>query len=222
MLKIQNLSNCAVFFDFDNTITTVDVLDEVIRRYSINGNWIQYENLWKDGKIGSKECTEEQMKGIRVDKETLDRYLYTVKLDPSFEKLLALLRRYNINPAILSDSFTYFIHTILKNHNIRNIPVYANTIRWEGQRLIPSFPYRNSKCQRGCAHCKGAHLVKPSMANKATIYIGDGLSDVCAAMGADIVFAKEKLVEHLQKEKKACLEFIHLKDVYDLFKKAQT
>lgn len=221
MLKIQNLSNCAVFFDFDNTITTVDVLDEVIRRYSINGDWIRYESLWKDGKIGSKECTEAQLKGIRVNKETLDRYLATVKLDVSFVKLLALLKRYNIHPVILSDSFTYFVHTILKNHNIRNLPVYANTIRFEGQRLIPSFPYRNSECKR-CAHCKGAHLIKPSISDKATIHIGDGLSDVCAALAADIVFAKEKLVDYLKKEKKACLEFVHLKDVYDLFKKAQT
>ncbi len=221
MLRIQNLSNCAVFLDFDNTITTVDVLDEIIQKFSVDGKWIRYENLWRDGKIGSKECIEEQLKGIRVEKETLNKYLSTVKLDPSFDNLLTLLRRYNVHPVILSDSFTYFIQTILKNHNIRNVPVYANTVRFEGQRLIPSFPYRNSECKR-CAHCKRVHLLKPSMADKTTIYIGDGLSDICPALEADFAFAKDKLIDYLKKEKKTCLEFKYLKDVYDLLKKAQT
>lgn len=221
MLKIQNLSNCAVFFDFDNTITTVDVLDEVIQKFSIDGNWIRYENLWRDGKIGSKECIEAQLKGIRVEKETLNKYLKSIKLDPSFNNLLSLLRRYNVHPVILSDSFTYFINSILRHHNIRNVPVYANTVRFEGMRLIPSFPYRNSECKR-CAHCKRSHLIKPSMAHKTTVYIGDGLSDICPALEADFVFAKDKLIDYLKKEKKICLEFKHLKDVYDLLKKAQT
>ena len=221
MLKIQNLSNCAVFFDFDNTITTVDVLDELIQKFSINGDWIRYEKSWKDGKIGSKECIEAQLKGVRVDRDILNKYLNTIKLDPSFPKLLALLKRYNLNPEILSDSFSHFIHTILKHHNIRNLRVYANTLRFEGQRLIPSFPYRNAQCKR-CAHCKSAHLIKPSMAHKTTIYIGDGLSDICPSKEADIVFAKDNLIEYLKKEKKACLEFKHLKDVYDFLKKAQT
>ncbi|MBI3602553.1 MAG: MtnX-like HAD-IB family phosphatase [Candidatus Omnitrophica bacterium] len=221
MLKIQNLSNCAVFIDFDNTITTVDVLDEIIQRFSINGNWLRYENLWREEKIGSKDCMEAQLKGIRVQKEILNRYLQSVKLDSSFPNLLALLRRYNVHPAILSDSFSYFIHTILKHHNIKNIPVYANTVRFEGNRLIPSFPYRSAQCKR-CAHCKRAHLVKPSMSHKTTIYVGDGLSDVCAALEADIVFAKGRLIEYLKEVKKACLEFNNLKDVFDLLKKAQT
>lgn len=221
MLKIQNLSNCAVFFDFDNTITTVDVLDDIIQKFSVDGNWLRYEYLWKEGKIGSKECIEAQLKGIRVDKETLNKYLKTVKLDSSFIKLIALLKRYNVHPVILSDSFTYFIHAVLKHHNVRNLHVYANTVRFEGSRLIPSFPYRNSYCKR-CAHCKKTHLVKPSVAHKTRIYIGDGLSDICPSLEADIVFAKDNLIEYLKKERKTCLEFKHLKDVYDLLKKAQT
>ncbi|MEI7997963.1 MAG: MtnX-like HAD-IB family phosphatase [Candidatus Omnitrophota bacterium] len=221
MLRIQNLSNCAVFFDFDNTITTGDVFDEIIQNFSINGDWIRYENLWRDGKIGSKECIEEQLKGIRAEKELLNKFLKSVKLDPSFKNLLSLLRRYNVHPVILSDSFTYFINTILKHHNIRNVPVYANTFRFEGQRLIPSFPYRNANCKR-CAHCKRTHLLKPSMAKRTKIYIGDGLSDICPCLEADIVFAKDKLIDYLKKEKRTCLEFKHLKDVYDLLKKAQT
>jgi 2-hydroxy-3-keto-5-methylthiopentenyl-1-phosphate phosphatase len=221
VLKIQNLSNCAVFFDFDNTITTVDVLYEIIQKFSINGDWIRYENLWRDGKIGSKECIEVQLKGIRVEKEIINKYLETIKLDASFHKLLALLRRYNVHPAILSDSFTYFINKILQHNDVRNIPVYANTVRFEGQRLIPSFPYRNAECKR-CAHCKRAHLLKPSVSHKTTIYIGDGLSDICPSLEADIVFAKDKLIDYLKVEKKICWEFKHLTDIYNLLKKAQT
>ena len=34
------LSNCRVFFDFDNTLTQGDVLDDIIKRFSVNEEWL--------------------------------------------------------------------------------------------------------------------------------------------------------------------------------------
>ena len=45
------LSNCRVFFDFDHTITISDILDDIIRRFSINKNWMDLEKSWLEGQI---------------------------------------------------------------------------------------------------------------------------------------------------------------------------
>ena len=103
------LSNCRVFFDFDNTMTTSDVLDDVIRRFSINDHWMSLEKAWLEGKIGTKECLEGQLRNVRVTKSVLHNFLKKVELDPHFHQLLSLLVREGIKPVILSDNFTYII-----------------------------------------------------------------------------------------------------------------
>ena len=50
-----------VFFsDFDGTITKEDTLNKFLQLYAYP-EWIDVENKWLEGKIGSKECIEKQM-----------------------------------------------------------------------------------------------------------------------------------------------------------------
>jgi len=88
------LENCHVFFDFDNTITAFDVLDGIIEQFSVNRDWVAYEEAWKKGKIGSRQCLDGQLRSIRVERAQLHAYLRTVGIDPAFGRLLALLRRH--------------------------------------------------------------------------------------------------------------------------------
>ena len=205
-----DLSRCVIFFDFDNTITQNDVLDKIIEQFAIDDRWVLLEEEWRKGKIGSKECLEGQLKSVRVTRSTLSRYLSTVSLDSSFKQLLQFVRRNKIEFMVVSDSFSFAIHQILKHHKIRHIPVYANELRFQKDHLIPTFPFFNEDCLR-CAHCKKIHLKNNS--HKTTIYVGDGRSDICAAECADIVFAKDSLLDYLQKVNKPCIEFKNLGSV---------
>ena len=217
-LPSMNGKRWIVFFDFDNTITPFDVLDEIIKRFSIDDGWKKLEQAWEKGKIGSKECLEGQLRSIRVTREVLARFLSTVPLDPSFKKLLGLLKRKGMESAIVSDSFSFIIKEILQHNGIRKREVYANTIRFNGGRLIPSFPYWNGDCIR-CAHCKKKHVLEN--ADKTTVYVGDGLSDICPAERADLVFAKANLLTYLNQHKKPCLDFKDLGDVYAFFEQLE-
>ena len=53
--------------------------------------------------------------------------------------------------------------------------------------------YAGHCCTHGCATCKPAIMRRLSRAGATTIFVGDGLSDRCAAECADIVFAKKSL-----------------------------
>lgn len=69
-MKIINPDKCIVFFDFDNTISTCDVFDSMLPRFSKDAFWIKLEKRWKSGKIGSKACLEGQIKGMSITKST--------------------------------------------------------------------------------------------------------------------------------------------------------
>ncbi len=208
------LNKPIIFFDFDNTITCVDVLGAVIERFSINNDWKPAEVAWRSGQIGSRECLEIQLKGVRVKREDLIRLITNIPIDHSFVKLLGYLNQNQIPSMIVSDSFSWLIQTVLNHHGIPDIPVFANRLEFERDRLIPSFPFLSPDCPK-CAHCKKIHLLKN--AGKTRIYVGDGMSDVCPAMEAEIVFAKSDLAQYLEREGKSYFPFQGLETVHDFF-----
>ncbi|MCX5680830.1 MAG: HAD-IB family phosphatase, partial [Candidatus Omnitrophica bacterium] len=139
-LKSRKLSDCSVFFVFYNTITAFDVLDDMIERFAVDKAWIKLEERWKKGEIGSKECLEGQMKSLRVTKKALVKYLDQIKIDPFTDKLFSMLRAHGVKPIILSDSFSLIIEHVLKANKIDDVDAYANTLKFNKDKLIPSFP----------------------------------------------------------------------------------
>lgn len=221
MVKIKKAKKPIVFFDFDNTITMGDVIDDMLERYSINFKWQELEKMWKDGKIGSRQCLEGQMEGIRITKRELDKYLAKVKIDPYFKVLLKYLRSKNIKTLIVSDNFDYILWRILKNNNINNQVVYANSVRFDNNRLKTVFPYSNKKCG-DCGHCKQTTILANKDKGSVSFYVGDGQSDICGSQQADIVFAKDSLKKYFIKERKPHVPFENLKDVYCYLKEKGT
>lgn len=208
-----------VFFDFDNTITTFDVIDDMLIRFSKDDNWLELERKWKRGLIGSRECLGGQIRGIRISKIDLDRYLGTIRLDPYFKRLISYLGSKKIKAVILTDNFDYIVRRILRHKNIRPLGVYSNSLRIEGGHLIPSFPLTNKNHGKRCGHCKKATLLKKLGKDSINIYVGDGLSDVCPSEAADIVFAKGSLKKYLKKKRIAFRPFKDFREIYNYFRK---
>ena len=204
----------AVFFDFDNTIATCDVFDDMLLQFGDDPGWQGLETKWKTGKIGSRQCLEGQIKCMSVSRQRLDKYLSGIKLDPFFLKVLQFLAKYGITPSIVSDNFDYMLNRILKHHGIKGVTVYANHARLYRGRLIPRFPHTDKKCP-ACAHCKKKNLLSYAGKNSIILYIGDGRSDRCPAKYADVVFAKGYLLNYCKKEKLPYIPFKTLKDVYN-------
>jgi 2-hydroxy-3-keto-5-methylthiopentenyl-1-phosphate phosphatase len=206
-------SACEVYFDFDHTISEIDVLDDLIARFSITEDWQAVEAEWAAGRIGSRECLERQMAQVRVEPAALQAYLDSIRLDPGFLPLVQYLRGRGIEPVILSDSFTFLISAILANHGIEGIAVFANELRQEGDTLQPSFPYAGSICSTQ-GNCKCSHLFRRNRPpGTQKIYIGDGRSDVCPAGFCEILFAKDRLLLHFSAQHRRCLPFRTLSDV---------
>jgi 2-hydroxy-3-keto-5-methylthiopentenyl-1-phosphate phosphatase len=209
-----DISACDVFFDFDNTMTSYDVLDAIIERFAVDDEWKVFEKDWAEGKIGSRECLKGQFKSLRATKDEMIEYVSEVKVDPYFSALLQLLASAGVEPIITSDSFTFVINQILRSNEIKGIKVYANQLRFSGKKLIPMFPLSNHLCGK-CAHCKKKQLLNSRSRSRLLVYVGDGRSDRCPAQAADLVFAKSSLIRYCADIHKPCVEFNDLSEVYN-------
>lgn len=217
MPKKTQRNNHVVFLDFDNTITSYDVFDNMLGRFAKSRGWVELEKKWEAGKIGSRECLAGQMDCIRVGRRILNSYLDKVKVDPYSKRLLGLLRAKKIKTFILSDNFDYVLRRVLSSKGIPVPAIYSNRLKIRQDRLIPAFPFTNNRCG-ACAHCKTKNLLAKAGKDATIVYVGDGRSDTCPSEYADIIFAKEHLKEHCRKKRLGHIPFDGLKDVYDYFK----
>lgn len=217
MAKKMKNNNHVVFFDFDNTITSYDVFDNMLERFAEDRGWLALEKKWKDGLIGSRECLAGQMDCIRVSKKMLNEYLNKVKIDPYSKKLLRFLKVKKVKTFILSDNFDYILKRVLSSKGIPAPAIYSNSLTISGGKLVPRFPFANKRCPT-CAHCKTKNLLAKAGKDATIVYVGDGRSDTCPSEHADIIFAKEHLKEHCRKRRLEHIPFNGLKDVYDYFK----
>ena len=183
-----------LFFDFDNTITQDDVLDRVIERFSVTDNWKGLEDAWSRGEISTQDCLRQQVAGLRASKQQLLDFVAGFPIDPSFASIVRWAASEHIELVIVSDNFACLVREILSRHAVPNVPLFANELSFTGDRPTAHFPFTSPDCAR-CANCKVTHFNRYS--GRPTIYVGDGLSDVCPALTADLVFAKDSLAAHL-------------------------
>jgi 2,3-diketo-5-methylthio-1-phosphopentane phosphatase len=212
-LKLCRPEDCQIWLDFDGTITRQDVLDELIKRYSVNDSWKIIEARWQAGLTGSRQCLQEQLKLLRISPEELEQALDSIELDEGIFVLLELLKSRGVPAVILSDSADIFIERILHRHNIRNLPVRSNTVVRRGPGFELHCLDGDPLCEFGAAHCKCNSVKVMGDPKRKSIYIGDGRSDLCAARKVDYVFAKGILAQCLEKESIPFIRYSTLNDV---------
>ncbi len=213
-----NPKKCIVFFDFDNTIATCDVFDNMLLLFSRDDRWVELEKRWKSGRIGSKTCMEGQLRGMDLGKKPLDAYLPKIKLDPYFKTLYKFLQSKKVKTVVLSDNFDYILNQILKINKVKKLKVLANKLSFSRDKVITDYPFKNKDCQI-CAHCKTKNLLASSPKGATIIYVGDGTSDICPAKHAQLVFAKDNLLRYFKDNKMEHVVFHNLKEVFNQLKR---
>ncbi|MGZ5896898.1 MAG: MtnX-like HAD-IB family phosphatase [Xanthobacteraceae bacterium] len=184
-----------VFVDFDGTISLEDTTDVILERFA-DPTWQKVEADWLSGRIGSRDCLEQQIDLVNASPEALDAICEDVPLDPHFPELIALCRNHNVDVVVISDGLDRIVTKMLARVGV-SVPVLANHLNYLGDnRWRLEFPYASKTCRAKAGNCK-CHALTNDPAG-VRILIGDGRSDFCAADTADLVIAKGALAEHCQ------------------------
>lgn len=193
---MNNKKQIQFFSDFDGTITKEDTLNKFLQLYA-DSDWLEIEQCWKNGDIGSRICLERQMQLCKVlsENEMLD-FINSIDIDETFPEFLRYLQSEDIDFFIVSDGFDYFINSVLARYGLKNLKVYSNKLKIIDGKYVTEFPNYNSSCSRKSGSCKCNVLNKERIVTKSVLYAGDGLSDFCVAQKADVLFAKGSLLEY--------------------------
>lgn len=216
------MSGYQIFCDFDGTITKEDTLNKFLRIYA-DKKWLELEEEWIHGKIGSKECTLEQMKLVPVlDESEMENFIGGIAIDETFPEFIKYVRENDIDFYIVSDGFDFFINTILKNNGIEGIKIFSNHLHVENGKYVCEFPFANPDCIAASGMCKCSIVKKHKNVTKPLLYVGDGISDFCVSNDLKTIFAKGKLLEYCKKNKEAnngLIGFENFKEILDYLKK---
>jgi len=191
-----------IFIDFDGTVTQKDVGESIFRNF---GDKIKVDAIINDlinDKISAKQSWIELCQSIdKVNVNLLNDFIFMMDVDPGLHNMVKFCNDRNIQIIVLSDGFDYYIDMILKKENLIGLKYFSNHLILSSQnKLIPEFPYEDSKC-RYSANCKKNHIINNSRDEDYTIYIGDGNSDKDTAQYCDLIFAKNSLLKYCEKER---------------------
>lgn len=201
-----------IFVDFDGTITLNDVGDTLFATFA-DESWKKAVQDWKDGLISSKECLLRECSITKVTRRQLEQFCDCQQIDPHFKEFVQYCKENGYPVTILSDGLDFYIQRILENNGLGFLTVYANKLIFKNEnKICPEFPYYGKGCP-GCANCKGYHINESRKDGELVVYIGDGLSDRCAVVQADIIFAKDDLRKYCLQKNLPFYDYQNFNDV---------
>ncbi|RDI75967.1 HAD phosphoserine phosphatase-like hydrolase, family IB [Gaiella occulta] len=172
--------------DWDGTVTETDTLHLVIAEF---GDLAVFRAL--EAEIGRRMTLREviacEMETVKAGRDEVVAWLLeTVRVRPGFAELVAAH-----DPLIVSAGFHELIEPVLEREGVR-ARVVANRVVPDPAGWRAVFPEAAS-----CPICGEACKRRSVEGLGPFAFVGDGVSDRCVSLAAEVVFARDGLARHL-------------------------
>jgi len=207
-----------ILCDFDGTISKQDVSDTIFTVW-LGEKWAEIDKEWHDEKISMVELYEKcwSLIGAEAGEAELYEFIDRVEIDPYFDGFVHECRGSEVPVYLVSDGFDLYIERIMGRHGLSGLTHYSNHLFFDKGRPVPEFNNSHPDCIQ-CANCKKFVIDKKRGDSDYVIYIGNGLSDRCAAEHADLVFAKDSLLKHCKEKGIPCVPYRDFSEITDYLK----
>lgn len=206
--------------DFDGTVAREDVGNRFFGRFTRDrALWERVIEDWREGRAGGREVLARECALLDVDRAEAERFLEGFGVDAGFAGFRSAALARGDRVAIASDGLLFYIRRILDRFELTDVPAYANDARFAGTAVVPVFGSPEGEGCGRCGTCKAAVLARlvrdraPGTRAPLSVFVGDGLSDRCAARVADVVYAKGDLLRFCESEGIAARPFVTFADV---------
>ena len=181
--------------DYDGTITEKDLLQEISRRFGDRQVVAEVEDALREGRITLREEITREYATLRAPfGEVLDWALEHVRVRPGFRELVGLARERGWQLLVLSSGFHELIEPVLEREGVE-VELKANRVVADptGWKVL-------WHDETVCAVCGEACKRNALPEADEIVYVGDGISDRCAALASDRIFATRGLARYLDEQ----------------------
>lgn len=188
----------AVLVDYDGTVATLDISDELVRRSASIEAWRLLDSAYKRDELGSRALLEAETRLLPRDPSALMDLVHRQPHDPAFGPFVEYARSHGVAVEVVSDGLGFFVGSGMAEVGLGDVPVYSADMDFGPGGPTIRFPNGNPTCFV-CGTCKRNRVLSHQSSGSHVVYVGDGQSDQYAAAYADTLFAKDDLA-------KLCLE----------------
>jgi len=221
-----------VLVDFDGTLAAADVGNRFFRRFTpATAAWDAVIADWMAERITARQCLALECDLARVGRDAALAFVDGFALAPDAAAFVGAARAAGHDLLVASDGLTFYIERLLERAGLA-VPFTANRLRFDGEALVPEFasagpdmPLAGGRVARAaagappgcgrCGNCKGAALraARAGGRYRRLVAVGDGYSDRCAVGAADVLYAKDDLLDYCRARGLAARPFATLAEV---------
>lgn len=185
-----------VFCDFDGTITIEETFVAVLKKFAPELSAKLLPEMYAR-KLTLRQGVRQILESIPASRYTeILEFTQTQAIRPGFVQLLDFLEFQGVPLVVISGGLRGMVETVLDRLVERVHAIYAVDVDTNGSHLKVISPYEG-----------GTELVaKVEIMSKYPAYqkiaIGDSLTDLNMGLQASVVFARDRLAEYLDEQKK--------------------
>jgi 2-hydroxy-3-keto-5-methylthiopentenyl-1-phosphate phosphatase len=181
-------------FDFDGTVTEIDLLDTLARTFGDPEVYAEVDRGLDEGRLTLRDVITREFEPVRKPlDEVVEWELEHVRIRPGFRELVEDAQSRGWRTVIVSSGFHELIEPILEREGVE-VELFANRVDPRPDGWVVEWQYEGD-CDSCGESCKRS--VVRELAEGEVVYVGDGYSDRCAAEDSDRVFATRGLAEYL-------------------------
>jgi 2-hydroxy-3-keto-5-methylthiopentenyl-1-phosphate phosphatase len=195
------MRNPIIICDFDGTITESDNIIAIMNKFAPAG-WKAIKDQILSREVSIQEGVGKMFSLLPSDlKEDIIDYLnHNSRIREGFTEFLSFIKENNIPFYVVSGGIDFFVYKLLEDH-IEPSKIYCNRADFSGENIQIQWPYScDQVCSnQGCGCCKPSVIRSMNTEDFEVIVIGDSITDLEAAKGADYTFARDFLADQCDK-----------------------
>jgi 2-hydroxy-3-keto-5-methylthiopentenyl-1-phosphate phosphatase len=198
-----------VFCDFDGTITAVETFAGMLKEFAPDLSAQLIPQMYART-LTLREGVRQLLESIPSQKYTdILAYAQTKPIRPGLPELLAFLQERSIPFIIISGGIQGMIEAVLKRERLLDkvTAIYGVNLNTQGEYLQVHSDWEDG------TELVAKALIMEQYSGVETIAIGDSVTDITMAKRANLVFARDRLIDYLQSENQPYIPWDNFFDI---------
>ena len=177
-----------IVVDFDNTITTRDIGDEICDRFAPPA-WRELDRAWLNREMSLPDAQVKIWAMVKATRDEAVAFTRSItSLRDGFADFATRARAQGIPLVLASGGFDFYIEPLLGPLLDCFSAAYYNRADITPEGTTIEFADTALSCPK-CAVCKGRIVERERIPGRTVVFVGDGASDRCAINVADTLYA---------------------------------